>query len=47
MGVEIGKIYEQLLIVLQISYKPVLANSTNKRSSSFYISIFPLPFISS
>lgn len=46
MGFEIGKIYGQLRMALQISYKPILANSTNERSSSFYISIFPLSFIS-
>lgn len=47
MGFKIGKICKQLLMLLQMSYKPVLANGTNVRSSSFSISIFLLPFISS
>lgn len=46
MAFKIGKIWKQQVMFLQISYKPVLPKSTNG-SSSFYISIFPLPFISS
>lgn len=47
MAFKIGKIWQQQVMFLQISSKPVLPESTNGRSSSFYISIFPLPFISS
>lgn len=46
MASKIGNLWQQQGMFLQINYNPVLPKSTNV-SSSFYISIFPLPLISS